>query len=46
MARRAAAAIRDQGGEAIGLQVDMRCYEQITRSVDRAVAACGSVGAP
>lgn len=39
----AAAGIRQAGGQAIGLQVDVRCYEQIEASVTKAVETYGSV---
>lgn len=39
----AAAGIRDNGGEAIGLPVDVRRYEQIEAAVTRAVSEYGSV---
>jgi NAD(P)-dependent dehydrogenase (short-subunit alcohol dehydrogenase family) len=39
----AAANIRQAGGEAIGVQVDVRCYDQIKGAVDKAVETYGSV---
>ncbi|MBP8954889.1 MAG: SDR family oxidoreductase [Armatimonadetes bacterium] len=39
----AAQGICDSGGEAIGLQVDVRCYDQVKSSVETAVERYGSV---
>lgn len=39
----AAAGIREAGGQAIGIQVDVRCYDQIKAAVDQTVATYGSV---
>lgn len=39
----AAADIREKGGQAIGLTVDVRCYEQVKGAADRAVQEYGSV---
>jgi len=39
----AADRIRDAGGEAIGVQVDVRCYDQIQAAVELAVERYGSV---
>jgi len=39
----AAKGICEAGGKAIGLQVDVRCYEQIKSCVDQAVETYGSV---
>lgn len=39
----AAADIRQTGGQAVGLQVDVRCHDQIKAAVDQTVATYGSV---
>lgn len=39
----AAASIREQGNDAIGIQVDVRCYEQIKAAVDTAKKKFGAV---
>ena len=39
----AAAAIREQGGEAVGVVVDVRCYEQVKGAVDLALERYGRV---
>lgn len=39
----AAEAIQEKGGEAIGVRVDVRCYEQISAAVERTVREFGRV---